>query len=468
MGECKEFLDKQKYLKENFQKVSAKDFYEDIFPSAERERADKDGFSNPIIAYTKFREYEGKKIRFIWNEIVFADNDTVWDEVKGNDFAVCSMCSYAGRRRTAKNAYKLHGICIDLDGVGLNQLQTFHMGVDMEIFPAPTYIANSGHGVHLYYVFENPVPLYPRMIEHLQRLKHGLTDRVWTRETSTYKPQDRQYQGIYQGFRMPDTCSKLGKGNAKHKYHVTAYKWWRKVSLEYLNKFVADEWKLPTTIPDYGSYEWLDEEHVDLAKAKEMYPEWYEKRIVKKLPAGRWVCNKGLYYWWLNKIQEGNNAHDGNRYNCIAVLFIMAVKCNIGKEFAMADALELVEPFNELTVHEGNDFTVDDVKSASKFYQNSYARYSINAIEAKTKIHIERRPSKKPRRPQLEHLKRIRAMQAVDYPNGEWRNKDGRPKVEYIVAEWQKKHPEGKKADCIRDTGLSKPTVYKWWSENHE
>ena len=22
---------------------------------------------------------------------------------------------------------------------------------------------------------------------------------------------------------------------------------------------------------------------------------------------------------------------------------------------------------------------------------------------------------------------------------------------------------EGKKADCIRDTGLSKPTVYKWW-----
>lgn len=23
--------------------------------------------------------------------------------------------------------------------------------------------------------------------------------------------------------------------------------------------------------------------------------------------------------------------------------------------------------------------------------------------------------------------------------------------------------PDGRKADCIRDTGLSKPTVYKWW-----
>lgn len=25
--------------------------------------------------------------------------------------------------------------------------------------------------------------------------------------------------------------------------------------------------------------------------------------------------------------------------------------------------------------------------------------------------------------------------------------------------------PEGRKADCIRDTGLSKPTVYRWWKE---
>jgi len=234
--------------------------------------------------------------------------------------------------------------------------------------------------------------------------------------------------------------------------------------LEYLNGFVMDEWKLPTTIPDYGSYEWLDEEHVDLAKARELYPEWYEKRIVKKLPAGRWVCNKGLYYWWLNKIQEGNNAHDGNRYNCIAVLFIMAVKCNIGVEFAMADALELVEPFNELTVHEGNDFTVEDVKSASKFYQNSYARYSINAIEAKTKIHIERRPKGKKRLKRADHVKiRMNGMRDAMYPNGEWRNKDGRPKKHDMVYEWKKRNPQGKKADCIRETGLDKKTVYKWW-----
>ena len=43
----------------------------------------------------------------------------------------------------------------------------------------------------------------------------------------------------------------------------------------------------------------------------------------------------------------------------------------------------------------------------------------------------------------------------------------GRPKgsgtAAYFVAEWRSQHPEGRKADCIRETGLSKPTVYKWW-----
>lgn len=33
-------------------------------------------------------------------------------------------------------------------------------------------------------------------------------------------------------------------------------------------------------------------------------------------------------------------------------------------------------------------------------------------------------------------------------------------------SKWRLEHPEGKKADCIRDTGLDKKTVYKWWFTN--
>ena len=36
------------------------------------------------------------------------------------------------------------------------------------------------------------------------------------------------------------------------------------------------------------------------------------------------------------------------------------------------------------------------------------------------------------------------------------------PKKE-VVQNWRRNNPKGTKADCIRETGLSKPTVYKWW-----
>jgi DNA invertase Pin-like site-specific DNA recombinase len=56
----------------------------------------------------------------------------------------------------------------------------------------------------------------------------------------------------------------------------------------------------------------------------------------------------------------------------------------------------------------------------------------------------------------------------MDYPNGSWRNGNGRkPKAE-VVREWRRLHPNGKKAECIRDTGLTKPTVYKWWDEGSQ
>ena len=57
----------------------------------------------------------------------------------------------------------------------------------------------------------------------------------------------------------------------------------------------------------------------------------------------------------------------------------------------------------------------------------------------------------------------MNAIREIEYPDGAWRNKDGRPDKQAQVEEWQRNHPDGTKAECIRDTGLSKPTVYKWW-----
>lgn len=37
-----------------------------------------------------------------------------------------------------------------------------------------------------------------------------------------------------------------------------------------------------------------------------------------------------------------------------------------------------------------------------------------------------------------------------------------------LVQSWRKSHPLGKKTDCIKELGLSKPTVLKWWDFEEE
>lgn len=48
-----------------------------------------------------------------------------------------------------------------------------------------------------------------------------------------------------------------------------------------------------------------------------------------------------------------------------------------------------------------------------------------------------------------------------------WREGNGRPKgsgtAQARVYEWRQQHPEGRKADCHRETGLDPKTIRKWW-----
>ena len=55
----------------------------------------------------------------------------------------------------------------------------------------------------------------------------------------------------------------------------------------------------------------------------------------------------------------------------------------------------------------------------------------------------------------------MRAIQSVVNPN--WRDGNGRPSAATVVCEWRRQHPEGKKSQCKAETGLSYPTIRKWW-----
>lgn len=442
------FKMKNEWLGQFYEEVKPKDFYRAVFPegSFEREGHPEDERCNGVLTVI-----EGEKAR---NYIVFDELNKV-DEVKGAEFAIMSPVGYSGRNRTARNARWLYGIAIDLDGVEMAQLRDVFHQMEHDFLPQCTYCVNSGHGLHLYYLFEKPVPLYRHLQDQLREFKYELIRKIWNRYTSTYTEREQvQYQGIFQGFRMVGTQSKLGK-----RYPVTAFETGERVTVEYLNGFLMDDSKAVTDFK-YKS-------DLSLAEAKKKYPEWYEKRVVRGEKKGRWHIKRDLYDWWLRKIQSGE-VSVGHRYWCLSVLASYGIKCDIPEDEVLTDALELLPMFDNISDDEHNRFTKRDVLDAMNMYQENYVTYSRAEVERVSGISVP--PNKRNGLKRKDHLEIARAIQTIkDRQQGKnWREGNGRPKgssqQKEVVRKWRIAHPEGTPKDCIADTGISKNTVYRWWS----
>lgn len=417
-------------LTSQFPKIRWREFYRDIFPvgTFQQQGVYNDKKGNGILVSIK----KGKAR----TRIILDDFDEI-KKIQGDKFAFFSPISYFGKNRTSANGRFLHAMTFDLDGVSQEQLDNFFYQVDNEVLPKPTYVINSGGGVHLYYIFDKPIPLYPQVQFSLKEMKYELIRLIWNKYTSAEKKP--QYQGIFQGFRVVGTWSKFGK-----KSKVVAFRTGEKVTIEYLNNWVCDVNK------KFNGFEYKSV--LSLAEAKKKYPDWYNRRIEQGEKAKKWIVKRALYDWWMKKISE--SATVGHRYFCIMCLAIYAVKCGIQKKELEKDAYGLLDKFNKLSAND--DFTRADIKSALEMYNEHYRTFPRADIVKISGISIS--ANKRNGRSQAEHLKRARAVQEIDYPNGEWR---GRPSAFEAVQNYILSNPNAKKCDVIKGTGLSKPTVSK-------
>ena len=176
------FKEKNEMLSERLQKVSAYEFYRDVFPEGWMEERGNYEDRKPNAIFTVVKDGSGEN-KYAQNTIMFDDLKEL-DEAMGAEFAVTSPITYSGKKRKAVNAYHLWGFAIDLDGVGMNELRDLLRQIEKGLLPEPCYVVNSGNGLHIYYLFEEPIPLYQRLHKPLGQLKHGLTNRVWNKYTS--------------------------------------------------------------------------------------------------------------------------------------------------------------------------------------------------------------------------------------------------------------------------------------------
>lgn len=476
-------------------------FYRDIFPDGflqerwgdDGKRSEFDGKPNAIALKfgpkTRKQLVKGKKV-----DVPVIERFTVTDDLEGvsslvkasiaeNAPVYMAPVSWYGRNNKAANARFLHAFAVDLDGVTpaklgsvLKQMRNGHDPANEKwvSMPQASYIVMSGRGLHLYYLLDRPVPLIPAVVPFLQQLKRRLTDVVWTDYTSEDGNEGRQYQGIYQGFRMPGTTTRLnGHGvDAKDvsKYEALAFMYApegtsepRRVTLDYLVDYCGIRGKeIPGEL-----YRILETKggRTPIAEAKAKWPEWHERRIVQGEEKKGYDTNRGAYESWLSRIEDEAVVH--GRYFAVLALVAYAVKCNVPLKELEKDAYGLVPVLDKLSDEPGNRFTDYDVACALSAYGSNDLRFWKNEYMCR-RAKIAPHANKHNGRPQALHLEGARAIQEInDKANGTcWRDGNGRkPKRDEIRA-YATEHPDASHAAIAKALGVSRTTVIKWLKQS--
>lgn len=448
-----------------YQDVSPWEFYQDIFPEGELgnwgdtpEERTQGEYTAIAVEITNEKKENGKTL--VRRYTISNEMDNLDYILGSQNFCVMSPISYAGKSRAGKNARFMYALCIEVDGLvvskkgeqkGLSALiQMWSERIGW--LPQPTYMVCSGSGLHLYYVFERAIPLFKNVVDSLKKYKEELTYKLWNRHITELCTADKiQYESVFQGFRIPGTLTKKGE-------IATAFKTGEKVSIEYMNKFAKEQNHIALV---YKS-------KLTLEKAKEKYPEWYERRIVrgdKRIKKWDYSKQKGhngdeLYNWWLRRIE--NEAAVGGRYYCLMALAIYALKCDIEQERLEEDCFRLMKIFDERSTEETNRFTEKDVLDALQAYEDdTLITYPVNSIANRSRLPIEK--NKRNGRKQADHVKLMNYVRDEINKNENWRDGNGRPAAQEKVLMWRASNPDGTKKQCKDETGLTYPTIRKWW-----
>lgn len=480
-------------LKQGYTEVTPMDFYRDIYPE-EVLRADNKGsakdegmgrvqivvHSNKKVmgsnekGYAKpfFKDLSGLKRAIDKSNETYELLEAAGDE----NFSVLCMlnpCTYYGKKTEAVYMYEVLALVVEIDSIlgteaagdppdrqdfrGLSnmfkQMRSVYMArtntVREPLLPSPTYIICSGHGVHLYYLFDEPIRVnrafIPEQYNTLNSYKLALMRCIWN-ESSMITKKKLELQSINQRYRTVGTPTKNGSV-------CRAFRFGDKVSVNYMNSFCK---RLKYTDPD--------------TKQLVCAPEIYRLKPKTGGPTGKTVkyqkpyprygtMHRGAYDKALERIKYF--AKEGLRYRMLYCLAATARMCHISEDELKQDAYSLLDFLDSKTESPDNRFTSYDIECALRNY--SYPGPFMSRTTYEQLCHVEcPAPTKKNGRSKAEHMEYMRQRRKEMAEQGlidDMKCLNWWPTFAYRLL-----YPKGRKTDCIKESGSSKPTVYKYWS----
>lgn len=432
------------WMIENYEQITPYGFYSGLWPAGTLQKKGKENFNDgKYCGIAVSLPKEGRYRRYS-----LCDGLDNLDEILSVDdvsLTIISPVTYAGRRRLQDASRCYYSIQVDLDGVIINSMGTptglmniFHQSD--RFICRPTVTAISGNNVHLYYHFlsDEYLMLVPSAITSINRFRRQFISGIYNSDITT-EFRRPQIQSFSQGMRAVGSVCK----NQNHR--VTAFLTGPRYSVAELNKWVSADNQLVKYRP-----------RMDKATAKRLYPGWGKP----KQPS-RGTMNRAVADWWVEKLKA--ESVQGFRYNGICMLAVFYQKASLSYDELFDTAMSLVDVLDAKTTDPENRFTrADALKACETFYQPRL-HVKRETIERESGIKIP--ANKRNYRKRSEHLKYMRGIKALRISLGEDKVKGGRPSKEWIVVGYCLSHRDASASQAVRELGLSKKTVYKYWKK---
>lgn len=428
-----EYYKKNMILEQFGEWVDAETLYEDIYGDLEQ-----------VVPVVFIDEDEDTK-----HMVKMSVDEAIDQAVDRNDILLGGSTYFKNfvSKATAKD---VHALIIDMDNVWAGVLQSAFQNdwnEDDKELPKPTYIVNSGTGLHLYFLFDEPIPHYVCNSEKIDQLYR----RLAVQQTTSRIYLQKQVQWFGQDFRM---AGSLNKYNWRNEVFRVGEKW----DIDRLAQAVGME---DTHFVRYGE-----------PRTRQLVKRERTKNRTKRKG---WRCNQGFYDYTLERCR--NETKEGNRYMSFCALTVIAWKCNVPISKVEQDLKGLIPKYNKGAKRQ---ITEKEIEHALRMYNEKAMLTQRERLQGwigweykpQTNRHygkqvFKRKKSQEARDKGLKNTNlevRGWAVRDAMYPDGEWRNKDGAPSKQEEVRAWRQLHPDGKPKDCMADTGISKNTVYRWWN----
>lgn len=471
----RDFKEKDRLLGERYEEIAPAEFYSNyMFHDMEEPE-----FHPSIIMYEYGEAEDGRKWK---RRVVHIDEIT---DYCGRDDVAINPCGYWNNYPRKKLMRRVYAFVMDVDEVRPRTLEFLLEMIDRGLVLRPTAITNSGSGIHFMYILDRSLEVGQRE-KYLKNLE--LAEQIYFMLHSTVKEQYKgvQRHHIGQDYRVVGSLSKFGdRTTAWHTgefwsvenlaaalgVNVSEIYERRKVSspqMQSYAKSIAQSLKLE--LPDLDRpdvvYDFIKEHKDEAYLVRQQAREEQESKDGKK--HGKRTIG------WYNKtyFKVLNETTAGNRFNALRALAIIAYKCGISEERFVDDLEKLSGVWQERRWENGDRFNDENLEAIIRMFRNGerYKKTSRRRLEELLGWEWQGSNVRRNGLTREEHLELARLRKTQKKRSGTLKNPDHRPsgsetKQKAEIRTYMNEHPDASKSEIKTATGISYPTIRKYYDE---